>query len=53
MFVHRPEIFEPGNASLRGMAELIIAKNRQGARGRIIPLVFNGSKVEFKEVPKQ
>lgn len=53
MFVHRPEVFEPGNASLRGMAELIIAKNRQGARGRIIPLVFNGSKVEFKEVPKQ
>ena len=53
MFVHRPEIFEPGNANLRGMAELIIAKNRQGVRGRVIPLVFNGSKVEFKEVPKQ
>lgn len=53
MFVHRPEVFEPTNASLRGIAELIIAKNRQGARGRVIPLIFNGSKVEFKEVPKQ
>ena len=52
MFVHRPEVFEPTNANLRGMAELIIAKNRQGARGRVIPLVFNGSKVEFKEVPR-
>lgn len=53
MFVHRPEVFEPTNANLRCMAELIIAKNRQGARGRVIPLIFNGSKVEFKEVPKQ
>jgi replicative DNA helicase len=33
VFVHRPEYYEPGNDELRGLAELIVAKNRQGVTG--------------------
>lgn len=49
MFLYRPDIYFPTNPLFRNRAELIIAKNRQGARGTVIPMVFNGTRVEFKE----
>lgn len=47
MFLYRDELYnnDPRN---RGKAELIVAKNREGSC-RIIPMLFNGSKTEFKE----
>lgn len=50
MFLYRPDIYFPTNPLFRNKAELIIAKNRQGARGVVIPMVFNGTRVEFKEM---
>lgn len=47
MFLYRDEIYNPMS---KGTGELIIAKNRQGQRGRVINLSFNGSKTEFKEM---
>lgn len=47
MFLYRDEIYNPMS---KGTAKLIIAKNRQGQRGRVINLSFNGSKTEFKEM---
>jgi replicative DNA helicase len=35
VFVHRAEMYEPHNPELRGVAELIVAKNRHGPVGDI------------------
>lgn len=52
MFLHRPIVFAPTNYILRDKAELIIAKNRQGQRGKIVNLIFNEKKAEFIEPMK-
>lgn len=48
-FLHREEVYRPNDIRLRGKAEVIIAKNRQGRRGVIIPMTFNGPRLELKE----
>lgn len=48
MFVHRPEMYDPNNALLRGYAELLIRKQRNGALGDI-PLHFDGPTCRFSE----
>ena len=35
LLLHRPEYYEPNDASLQGKAEVIVAKNRNGATGNI------------------
>ncbi len=45
-FVHRPEVYDRSREDLRGVAELILAKQREGPIGKI-PLVFIHSQVRF------
>ncbi len=45
-FVHRPEVYDRGREDLRGVAELILGKQREGPIGKI-PLVFIHSQVRF------
>lgn len=49
LFLYRPDLYN-SNPVCKNTAELIIAKNRQGRRDVVIPLTFNGSRVEFKEL---
>lgn len=56
MFIHRPEYYninedELGN-SLKGIAELIIAKNRNGPLDTI-PLKYIGERTKFEDINKQ
>ena len=46
LFLHREELYRPNDLDLRGKAELIIAKNRNGATG-VVPLVWNGPTTTF------
>ena len=50
MFIYRSDIYEPKYA---GTAEVIVAKNRQGERGKIINLAFNKGRVMFSELPER
>jgi len=50
MFLYREGIYNP---RYTGTGELIIAKNRQGKRGKVINLYFNEGKTEFKEQQKE
>lgn len=49
MFIHRPEMYvhNRDNASLHGIADLIIAKQRDGATGKV-PLVFQSEQMRFE-----
>ena len=49
LFVYRGELYEPDNIELKGRAEIIVAKQRDGQCGSI-PFAFNGSRCEFKEI---
>ena len=48
MFIYRPEMDEPARRELRGRAELLIAKNRDGALGTI-HMQFEGKFTRFRE----
>ncbi len=48
VFVHRPEMYKRDDPSLRGQAELIVAKQRDGPMGKI-PLVFRHGFQVFEE----
>lgn len=55
-FIHRPEYYKiysgPNNEDLRGKAELIIAKHRNGAVGSVY-LNFNGKYARFSNIENQ
>jgi replicative DNA helicase len=53
LFVHRPEMFNRADPSLRGQAELIIAKQRNGPTGRKIPLTFQDRYQIFEETGRE
>lgn len=40
LFVYRPEYYHPEDETLKGMAEIIIAKQRNGPSGMSVPLAF-------------
>ena len=48
ILIHRPEMFEPGNSSLRYKAEAIIAKSRVGGQGTV-HLEFTGKYYRFED----
>jgi replicative DNA helicase len=48
IFVHRPELYKPNDASLRNVAKLIVGKNRNGAIGAF-NLVWIPQHVTFSE----
>ncbi|CAG2152616.1 Replicative DNA helicase [Cupriavidus campinensis] len=48
LFVHRPEMYDPGNEALRGYAEVLIRKNRNGALSDV-PLLYRGALTKFEE----
>ena len=35
IFIHRPELYDSSNVDLQGLAEISVAKNRDGATGRL------------------
>ncbi|HET9131157.1 MAG TPA: DnaB-like helicase C-terminal domain-containing protein, partial [Terriglobia bacterium] len=48
-FVHRPEMYvhNRDREDLRGLADFIIAKQRDGQTGKV-PLIFIGSQMRFE-----
>src|SRR4029077_19652531 len=46
-FVHRPEVYAPDDAALRGLAEIIIAKHRHGRTGTV-DLAWSGATTSFR-----
>lgn len=50
-FVHRPEVYAPENESLRGLAELIVAKHRHGKTGTV-ELAWVGATTSFRNRPE-
>jgi len=48
MFVHRPEMYDPGNEALKGYAEVLIRKHRNGALSDV-PLLYRGAVTKFDE----
>jgi replicative DNA helicase len=46
-FVHRPEVYAPDDHSLRGLAEVIVAKHRHGDTGTV-ELTWNGATTSFR-----
>jgi replicative DNA helicase len=50
-FVHRPEIYAPEDPSLRGLAELIVAKHRHGDTGTV-ELTWIGATTSFRNRPE-
>lgn len=48
MFVHRPEMYDPSNEELKGYAEVLIRKQRNGALGDV-PLRYLGAQTKFDE----
>jgi replicative DNA helicase len=48
MFVHRPEMYDHNNAELKGYAEVLIRKQRNGALGDVA-LEYKGALTKFCE----
>jgi replicative DNA helicase len=51
MFLYRPEKYDALDASLKGKAEVIVAKHRKGPTG-VVPLHFVPEKMMFQNVPE-
>lgn len=51
LFVFREELVNPGDTSLRGLAEVIVAKNRHGATGTV-ELTWAGEVFRFRQPAK-
>ena len=51
-FIYRDEIYNPDDPTNRGLAELIVAKHRNGETGRV-RLVFIGETTTFKSQARQ
>jgi replicative DNA helicase len=51
LFLHRPEYYEPNNMELKGLAEIIIAKQREGATG-ILEIAWKGEYQRFYDLSK-
>ena len=49
MFVYRQEVYEPDNADVRNLAEIIIGKHRNGRIGTI-PLQFDRQFTKFSNL---
>jgi replicative DNA helicase len=47
-FMHRPEVYAPENESLRGLAEIIVAKHRHGETGTVVELAWAGETTSFR-----
>lgn len=47
LFVHRPEMYDPNNDDLKGYAEVLIRKNRNGALSDV-PLLYCGPVTKFE-----
>lgn len=52
MFVYREELYRPDDPEIKGLAELIIAKHRNGPTGKVA-LVFLGETTKFCSLAKQ
>ncbi|AMR77654.1 replicative DNA helicase [Cupriavidus nantongensis] len=48
LFVHRPEMYDPNNEALKGYAEVLIRKNRNGALCDV-PLLYKGPVTKFED----
>ncbi len=46
-FIHRPEVYSPEDESLRGLAEIVVAKHRHGATG-LVELTWTGATASFR-----
>jgi replicative DNA helicase len=51
MFVYREEVYKPDDESVKNLAELIIAKHRNGAIGNV-ELVFLGETTSFRNLDR-
>jgi replicative DNA helicase len=51
MFVYREEVYKPDDESVKNLAELIIAKHRNGAIGHV-ELVFLGETTSFRNLDR-
>jgi len=51
MFVYRDEYYNPDTVEEKGLAEVIVAKHRNGPLGKI-KLAFTGEYAKFKHLPK-
>jgi replicative DNA helicase len=53
LFIHRPEQYNRQDSSLRGQAEFIIGKQRNGPAGNKLSMVFQHEYQRFVEALKQ
>jgi replicative DNA helicase len=52
VFIHRPEYFDRDNQDLKGIAELIIGKSRNGPTG-IVKLAFQETFTKFENLARE
>lgn len=51
VFIYRPEVYEPEDPETRGLAELIVAKHRNGETGTL-QMVFLGETTSFRNLDR-
>ena len=49
-FIHRPELYDPDEHTFRGLAEILVAKHRQGETGTV-RLTWSGITTSFRNRP--
>lgn len=52
MFLYRDELFNPDDPSVKGLAELIVRKNRDGALGTV-EMAFMGETFSFRQLSRE